>query len=504
MLKRIVARISQVDKVLAVALLLSLAFLVYGIHWGRVQPWNPDQMAYVRVFYPGELPLNPKMFLRPPFHIYLNYLLVHIPVFVVGTLCDWSSMAVRSVNLIASKMLTVGLFLGAVCLAFSISRKAFGLFPARAVALIFSTSAGFIALGHFLTVDVPVTFWMLLSFYFAQKILFDGTTRDYALAGFFAGISAATKYNGVIVGCAIVAAHLLSLDSTCWKEVRSHKKLLLGLVMILVGFLLGDPFAALDYRTFLRDFMYLYYTTPVYWGDAGGHNYIGFFLRIVDLIGLPAFVISFVALLFCIVYLFGSEEATRKKTLVLAISVLVPTYLILSSYPRLLARFIAPIVPFWLILSGPLWNRLRAQRLLVPVLLAVILAYNLVSGFYVGKRFIEDPRMDAQEWAIHNISPGSSVEYTPYSPRWDLIMEEVEATETQSFSGRKRIFAEIFGDNPWVQAKLENEGEGDLWFSEEQLLARNPDYVAVDSLFYSRFTEEGSLSGEYYPAWTLK
>jgi 4-amino-4-deoxy-L-arabinose transferase-like glycosyltransferase len=98
--------------------------------------------------------------------------------------------------------------------------KSFGIFSARIVALVFATSAGFIAYSHFLTSDIPVMFWMLLAFYFSINILTRAKLSDYLLAGFFTGIATATKYNGLAIGISIAVAHFLSCSSNSWKTYR--------------------------------------------------------------------------------------------------------------------------------------------------------------------------------------------------------------------------------------------------------------------------------------------
>jgi len=59
---------------------LSLAFLfcLHGITWGRVECWNPDQMALR-----GLRALRPANYMKPPFHTYLNHAFVVWPVTAV-------------------------------------------------------------------------------------------------------------------------------------------------------------------------------------------------------------------------------------------------------------------------------------------------------------------------------------------------------------------------------------------------------------------------------------
>ena len=51
-------RIIKVDGFLIIALLAGLIFCLYGINWGQVESWNPDQMAFRPLFRGGEIPLR--------------------------------------------------------------------------------------------------------------------------------------------------------------------------------------------------------------------------------------------------------------------------------------------------------------------------------------------------------------------------------------------------------------------------------------------------------------
>ena len=107
-----------------------------------------------------------------------------------------------------SRLIQVGLFLGTIGVSFRIIERSSGRTAARIIALIIATSSGFIVQTHFLTVDIPVTFWMLTAFLFAQSIGIKGRIRDYVFAGLLVGVATATKYNGLVIGIAIPCVSL--------------------------------------------------------------------------------------------------------------------------------------------------------------------------------------------------------------------------------------------------------------------------------------------------------
>jgi len=482
----------NLDLVLIVALALGFAFSLYGIGWGGLEGgWNSDQMAFKNLFRQGRLPFEPLGFQKPPFHTYFNFFLSVLPTYIIGKIFHLPIEVTTSIKVLWSRTLTILLFLGAVYLVFIITKRFFGLFAARIITIIFATSAGLISESHFLTADVPVLFWMLLSFYFAQSISFNGRLLDYAGAGFFAGIATATKYNGLAIGIAIVVAHVLSLNSISWKVII-NRKIILGLFMIPVGFLAGNPFAVISHRTFISDFMYNYILTPIYDGNSEAErSYWRFFLCFIEIIGLPSFLV-FAGAIIISIYLclrFGSSQ--EKKGMLLIFSILLLYYYKFGAFPRLETRFVMPVVPFWLIASGPFWNKMKASKRVLAGLFTILIGYNLVSSFYVGKRFVEDPRMHAIEWVKKNVATGSSIEASQYSPEWNLLPLKLTNTKMPIISGRRKFFEELLPANSWILKQLrireKEEASSIQWYSLKELLKRNPDYIAVDSLYYLRF-----------------
>jgi len=484
----------RVDKVLGVALVLGLIFGLNGIQWGWVECWNPDQMAFRDLFQAGKPAFEPPDFQKPPFHTYFNFFLSSLPFQILESLSQsilHLSLNFKSVKLFWSRLLTVFLFLGSIALVFYITKKFFGLFAARIVTIIFATSAGFIVDSHYLTADIPVLFWMLVAFYFSQNICLNGQSSDYALAGFFTGIATATKYNGLAVGIAIVAAHILG-RTISWTLLS--KQLFLGLAMVVVGFLVGNPFAVLDYSTFIADFRYNYLVTPVYDGNiTTEHSYWKFFSLFTEIIGFPGLILFTIAFLFSFYFLFSAQgNGKEKKGVLLLLSVFLLYSYKFGSFPRLEVRFVMPIVPFWLMISGPFFLKIHAKRNLILALLLILVTYNSLCSLYVGKRFAEDPRMSAQEWVKKNILAGNSIEDTNYTPNWNVI-PGVNLTDRKILvvGGRRKIFEQIFKNDPWMMAQVrqrnqEQEGWQQL-YSLEQLIKRQPDYVALDSLYYDRF-----------------
>ncbi len=70
MFKSLDRRIAPFDKYIVFALVLGAAFSIYGLWWGWVESWNPDEMAFRSLF--AHRFFEPDGFQKPPFHTYVN------------------------------------------------------------------------------------------------------------------------------------------------------------------------------------------------------------------------------------------------------------------------------------------------------------------------------------------------------------------------------------------------------------------------------------------------
>jgi 4-amino-4-deoxy-L-arabinose transferase-like glycosyltransferase len=493
------------DKILLAALFVCFCLSLYGI---TVKYGHPDQMAFQPLFLEGKLPFNPGWFDKPPFHTYFNYFLSELPISTLSKTFHFSTQTEEILKTVWSRLLTKFMLLIVIGLLFHVARKSFDILSARAIALIAATTAGFIAYSHFLTVDIPVMFWMLVAFTFSHSILFERKLSKYVWAGFFTGIAAATKYNGVAIGFTIVVAHVLSFRIESWKQIPwkailFHKNLIAGLAMVVVGFLVGNPFALLDYPAFSSGFLYNYMVAPVYEGQTG-HSFLPFFGRMIEIVGLPFFVVSVLAFFLAVTAsLLRQGEWRKRATFLLCLSVLVPYYIQFGLFPRLETRFVLPIMPLWLLTCGFLWEKLKPHKVALGLLIVSLVGYNLICSLYVGKRFLDDPRLQAESWVKENMPIGSNVEKDMYSLTW-MFMPELQAhvTVMPFVSGRERLFEVLFPNNEFINGTEADHSIAEAnmaWFSESELIAREPDYVVVNSLFYQRFIQPG-IRRDLYPS----
>jgi Dolichyl-phosphate-mannose-protein mannosyltransferase len=495
-------KIQRLDPLLVAALLLAFLFCLQGVTWGRVECWNRSQIALqsLRALRPGN-------YLKPPFHTYLNHVVVVWPItgaLKIAQVPTERMKIANSAKLIGSRLVTIALFLGTIALAYSFSRRSYGRFSAVIIAFVFATSAGLIAHAHFLTADIPLLFWMLAALWASYRLASAPTTRNYAVAGFLTGISIATKYNGLAVGITLLVAHFFATKGASIRNIILSRQLGIGLSMVLLGFLFGCPTLLYEPKKFWDDFIYNYTVTPRYSGQPDHVNYLGAIGRIPEIVGLPgAILIAGLAILSCILILRRrdlSDAATRGFTLSSAVFLLY--FLKVGTFPRAETRYVLPAIPFLILMIGPALQTLERRKWIFALLLPILI-YNCLCSYLVGKRFNNDPRMRAQLWMVKNVARGSVIESSGTSPHWSKLpnfdareinlgrpdrpsppARDITDLRLPNMPGRFELFREAFPE--WVQPLVtENERNPDQGlFTAAALEKRNPNYICIYSPDY--------------------
>ena len=491
------------DPLLAAALLLAFLFCLQGITWGRVEDWNRSSIAMRSL-----RALRPSDYMKPPFHTYFNHVLVVWPIDGVMKIAQVPKERMKisnSAKLIGSRLVTIALYLGTIALAYSFSRRSYGRFSAAIIAFAFATSAGFVANAHFLTADMPLLFWMLAAFWAVHWLVSAPTTRNYAIAGFLIGIATATKYNGLAVGIAFLVAHFFATKGESFRRMILSRQLGIGLGMVLLGFYFGCPTAPYEPKRFWNDFIYNYTVTPRYSGQPDRANHLAALGRIPEIVGIPgAILIAVLAILSCILVLKRrdlSDAATRGFALSSAVFLL---YILkIGTFPRTETRYVLPAVPFLILMIGPALQTFERRKWILALFVPVLI-YNCICSYLVGKRFNNDPRLEAQLWMVKNVPQGSVVESSGTCPHWSSLpnfdaheillgrtddpippARDITDLRLPHMPGRVELFREVFPD--WVQPLVaEKEGHADpRLFTAAALANRNPDYLAIYSADYN-------------------
>lgn len=358
-----------------------------GLMWGKVESWNPDEMAF-RPLYNG----RPYGYQKPPFHTYFIYFLVLKPLSFLKNYVTLTYQNEKLIMFLWARLLNVGLFIASGCILYKLVEEKGKKGPIIITGL-YITSAGMIAYTHFLTADIPVTFWMLASFLLGYLFYKRNRVRYLILAGVIAGVATATKYNGLFITVPLLAF--------CLFQSRNKFKMfiiystILGLTL-LIGFVLANPFSILDHTKFFNDFYYNLKTDTLYRGSSG-RGYLDFLYEITQIIGIPA---SLLFLGSCGYYLFSKAEKGIRNfpPLILAsVFMIVVYWLFFGRVSDVYTRFVLPVIPYIFIVLNEILSPVYKKTRFLYVFIGGILIYNVIASYYVGKRFDNDTRVLAQK-----------------------------------------------------------------------------------------------------------
>jgi hypothetical protein len=377
-------------------LLLSLGLRLHGIKWGL--PNENHLLSYhvdERNIYYAISNMNPSEF---DFNLYLVLLILKS--FGVN-------LAPTASSILIGRLITVFFGVMSVYILYLLGRELHN----EELGLISSTILAITPLhvihSHFLTTDVPVTFWILTSLLFSVKILNSGKTRWYILAGVTAGLGVSTKYNAGLIVFPILIAHILNRrNAQKTISILKEKNILLSFSLIIATLFVTSPYILLDFSEFKRDIIliniYLNTINPE-WFDTG----IGWIYHLKESLyhgfGLFLLSLSFLGI--------GESLWKRRTESMLILSFIIPYLFWVGNWQVRFARFILPLVPFLIIFSVIglffLWSKSRALGVLV--FLGIFVYTTTLTVSYNRTFATEDPRDHASSWINDNVPPGSII-----------------------------------------------------------------------------------------------
>jgi hypothetical protein len=238
---------------LAGVLALGLTLRLWGVRQGLPYAYNADEADHfvphaVEMFARGSL--NPHYFANPPAFSYLLHYLFALS-YGGGAGVERTFERHPAELYTLARIAAAVLGTAALWLLYATGARLFG----RAVGLLAAAleAVAFLPVfyAHLALNDVPTLAPLTLSLLGTAGVLRKGRTRDYLLAGAGLGLACASKYTAGIVIlplAAAVAARYLDRDAAGAELLV--RGVLFAAVAALVAFLLANPYALLDYRSF--------------------------------------------------------------------------------------------------------------------------------------------------------------------------------------------------------------------------------------------------------------
>ncbi len=408
----------------ALLLILISASIVrcWGIGFGLPNTMaRPDESLVVSTslqFLKGDF--NPHFFHWPSLYFYIISGLYYFYYILCIILAKFTTIP----NLLADfgKNLSTFFLISRYCSAsfgiatvFIVYKIAYRLFEKR-IALI---SALYLSLAylhvrdsHFGVTDITMTFFIMCSILYIIKCYEYNSINNYVKAGIFAGLATSTKYSGILLMIPIVILNI----------IKNEKKLIIpmikpviifGIVLMFV-FILGTPYAILDYKTFISDFLFI--MKHIRQGGLNLGNGWWFHIHFSMFYG-----IGWSLLLFSILGIFLLFKDDWKKGIILC-SFAIIYYIIALKGSLLFVRYSIPLIPTLCITGAYFTNylyekidkyilshyKIRINLIYVFAILIILPSfYNIIK--FDSLLISQDSRVLSAEWVEKNIEHGKSL-----------------------------------------------------------------------------------------------
>ncbi len=424
-----------VSLLLGVILLSGLALRLYGINWDQGYFFHPDErflllfklpelaqadrLQWADLFDPSRSPWNPHWFAYGTFPLYvLKFLYSLARSLDASFVLDQVRFLGRGLSAVADT--------GTVLLVFLIARRFYGSLTGLLAAAFAAFAVLHVQLSHFATFDVLLTFFVMLTLYGAARLVGSGDALGSVLMGVGVGLGLATKVSIAPILAPVAVAYILfalfpddRLAPAPYLAAARLRRALRGVLLTcaIAGalFVLGQPYAILDWATYIRDtreqsemamrirdypYTRQYVDTPAYLYDIQQLSAWG--------LGWPLGIIAWLGLAVTII----RGWLRREKSDLLLLAWVLPYFLFVGAFPVKFLRYMLPITPLLLVMGARFlvlwWERAAAGRPLqeqvrdgissvrglLGVLPALVTAMVLVSTLWYALAYTNVYRQD--------------------------------------------------------------------------------------------------------------
>ena len=384
-------KIAHIKKTSPIVLVVIVALVIrlVGLDHGFPYIYHPDEPTIIRSALGIRFDPNPHHFDWPHLYIYLNYFVYMIfakfrdIITAVGLKSQLTQIAPlmyndnlifyllsRTLSAVLGALTAIPLYLWTK----KLTDKKTALFSATLLAL----TPLHVRNSHYALVDVPMLFFLCWALYFS--------TRSAVLSGLFLGFSASTKYNGILGGLFIGASLFLNKSKNLTQKFVNLIKL--G-IFIMLGFVIGTPFAVLDFKTFTRTDGpqgALWQFTNV--GKVGLTDQLGQFfdallVKLPENLGYTAFIVFAIGTIILLYNLVKKQHRQINRDVLLATLVFYILTFYVSGLEKNRSHYYLITYPFFLLTAGWTLNFLTdtIKRPVLKIILAIsVLTPSLIMS----------------------------------------------------------------------------------------------------------------------------
>jgi len=354
--------------------------------------------------------------------------------------------------------------------------------------------------SHFYTADVPLTFLVLLSLSVASDLVRQGGRGRRAALGVAVGLALATKLSAAPLLFTIPAACWLSCPLTSADSRRGWLRasaLVLGIAA--AAFLLAEPYAVVDLRTFLTQTLR---ESQIAWGRldvpytrqfAGTLPYLyPIWQTALWALGLPMGVLGWAGLSAGLIRWLRDGDSADALLLAWA----GPYFAITGALYARPLRYMLPLLPVLCILQAQLLAHAcrrapaTVRRWLVAGSGLVLLASLAYALAFVSVYMSPHPCIVASDWIYEHIPSGSSLAVEEWDTPLPLPIEvDGHARRSEEFHVRTlALYDQPDGTGKWLEIAR------DLADSDYLLIASRRLYGSIP-----RLPADYPVASRYYP-----
>lgn len=414
-----------------------------GIEHGFPFIFHPDEPTIARSALGIRFSPNPGHFDWPSLYIYVNYVIfmgfaylrdLAASVGIKGFLTSFLPILWDDtlIYYLISRILTAVIGTLTIYPVYITARRLFDDKVAILSALTIALLPFHVWQSHYALPDVPMMFFLSWGLYYVSQILTNDSSSNYQSSGFFIGLSASTKYNGALGSVIVPLAHLFRIvsqrifgspDKEPLISLKGIGYMGISAIFAILGFIIGTPYAILDYKTFLRTDGYkgaLWQFTNV--GTVNFQNHLHHLYNALtkilpDDLGYTVIAGLFLCVLIILVR-FLLKRATKYDfyALFFALPALVYIYYI-SGFEKQRSQYYMIAYPFMAIVFAYLvviiFNYLNGKYRLLGVLFLALVLFPVFYGASVAdyRFYRNDTRLDLYHWGLNNFTPDDTIFY---------------------------------------------------------------------------------------------
>ena len=345
----------------------------------------------------------------------------------------YSAMEFKFIIYYFVRLLSAGFGVATIYLVYHIGKREYCVWTGILAALFLTFSANHIFFSHIATHYVFAGFMTTLSIYSYTRIYKNPSTMNYIFSAIVTGFSIATYYILAILFIPFIFTHFysnykklklnmnfsFSFKVFLENAILDKKMVVLSLVTLL-SFFIANPFFILAPSPFkvLR-----FYISIPQLAEAGlqtgniflnhiTHLFHAFSYGSPQAMGIPMMVIIIIG----IVYAFKRREFIDY----LLLSLVIPFFIMVSTWDKICGRYFLPLLPAALILASNFLvvlfqgNRKKkievAKKILFGSLIIGVIVYSAFLSFaYLNLMLGEDTREMSSKWIYENVPEGSSI-----------------------------------------------------------------------------------------------